>query len=64
MIDYERAAAQLDSLSAEFPAFAISLELTAGNGIRFVARNRYPDVHPRTVITPEAAELRTALSSV
>jgi hypothetical protein len=55
--------AHLDSLCAEFPAFHIVLEPTADNTIRFVARNRHPDVHPRTVITPDAAELRTALGA-
>ena len=59
----ERAPAQLNRLTAEFPAFSIALESTADNAIRFVARNRHPDVHPRMVITPDAAELRAALNA-
>jgi hypothetical protein len=56
-----RAAAELTRLSTEFPAFSISTEPMADNAIRFVARNRHPDVHPRTVVTSDAAELRAAL---
>jgi hypothetical protein len=61
VISDERPVSQLDLLTAEFPAFAISLEPTAG-GIRFVARNRHDGVHPRLVITRDATELRAALS--
>jgi hypothetical protein len=63
VINDVRAVAHLDRLSAEFPAFAIWLEPTADNLVRFVARNRHADVHPRMVITPDAAELRAALSA-
>jgi hypothetical protein len=61
MIDYAWAAAQIDRLSAEFPAFHISLEPTADNRVRYVARGRNADVHPRMVITPDVTELRDAL---
>ena len=62
VINDDQASAQLHQLSVDFPAFRISLEPTVDNTTRFVARNRHPDVHPRTVITPDAAELRAALS--
>jgi hypothetical protein len=61
--DDEQAAAQLNRLTAEFPAFSIALESMADNAIRFVARNRHPDVHPRTVVTSDVTELRAALSA-
>jgi hypothetical protein len=63
VIDDDRALAQLDRLSADFPAFAIWLEPMADNSTRFVARNRHPDVHPRMVVTSDVAELRAALSA-
>jgi hypothetical protein len=57
------AAAELSRLSAEFPAFHIAMETTVGHRVRFVARNRGADVHPRTVITPDVTELRDALTT-
>lgn len=57
------ASAQLSRLSGEFPAFFIAMEVTADNRVRFVARGRDADVHPRLVITPDVAELRNALSA-
>jgi hypothetical protein len=57
------AAAQLRRLSDEFPAFFIAMEATADNRVRFVARGRHADVHPRMVITPDVAELRDALGA-
>jgi hypothetical protein len=50
-------------LAAEFPAFHIAMETTAGYQVRFVALSRDADVHPRVAITPDAAELRVALSA-
>jgi hypothetical protein len=60
--DDDRTLTHLDQLSAEFPSFHIVLEPTVGTALRFVARNRHPDVHPRIVITPDPGELRAALS--
>jgi hypothetical protein len=57
------AATQLRRLADEFPAFHIAMETTADYRVRFIARNRYGDVHPRMVMTPDAAELRDALSA-
>jgi hypothetical protein len=57
------AASQLSRLSAEFPAFHIVMETTVGHRVRFVARSRDADVHPRTVITPDVTELRDALTT-
>jgi hypothetical protein len=39
------------------------METTAHYRVRFVARNREAYVHPRTVITPDPAELRAALAT-
>jgi hypothetical protein len=63
VIDYAWAAAQVDRLSAEFPAFDIALEPTADNRVRYIARSRDANVNPRIVITPDVAELRDALSA-
>ena len=63
MIDYPWAAAQAERLAEEFPRFAIWLEPADDNRVRYIARNRHPDVHPRTVITADVAELRAALSA-
>jgi hypothetical protein len=63
VIDYPWAAAQADLLAQEFPRFAIWLEPAEDNKVRYIARNRHPDVHPRTVITPDVAELRAALNA-
>jgi hypothetical protein len=58
------AASQLRRLAAEFPAFHIAMETTADHyRVRFVARGRDADVHPRVVITSDTAELRAALST-
>lgn len=56
------AATQLTRLSAEFPAFHIALEVTAGYRVRFVARGR-TRMSPRMVITPDVAELRAVLGA-
>jgi hypothetical protein len=61
--DYAWAAGQADRLSAEFPAFHIALEPTADNRVRYIARGRDADVHPRMVITSDVAELHAALSA-
>lgn len=63
VVDYPWAAAQAERLSREFPRFAIWLEPAEDNKVRYIARNRHPDVHPRTVITQDAAELRATLSA-
>jgi hypothetical protein len=63
VIDYPWVAAQAELLSQEFPRFAICLEPAEGGKVRYIARNRYPDVHPRTVVTSDVAELRAALST-
>jgi hypothetical protein len=62
VIDYPNAAAQAEALSAEFPRFAICLE-PADEKVRYIARNRHPDVHPRLVVTSDVAELRAALNA-
>jgi hypothetical protein len=62
VVDYPWAAAQAERLSREFPRFAIWLEPADGDKVRYIARNRHPDVHPRTVVTSDLAELRDALS--
>ena len=63
MIDYPYAAAQAEALSQEFPRFAVWLEPAEDDKVRYIARNRHPDVHPRMVITSDAAELRATLSA-
>ena len=63
MIDYPWAAAQAEALAQEFPPFAIWLEPADDNRVRYIARNRHPDVHPRTVITADVTELRAALTA-
>jgi hypothetical protein len=62
VIDYAWVADQIDRLSAEFPRFHIALEPTADNKVCYIARARSTDIHPRMVITTDAAELRDALS--
>jgi hypothetical protein len=62
VIDYPYVAAQAERLSREFPRFAVSLE-PAEDKVRYIARSRYPDVHPRMVVTSDVAELRAALSA-
>lgn len=61
VIDYPYAAAQAERLSEEFPRFAIWLE-PAGDKVRYIARNRHPDVHPRMVVTSDVTELRAELN--
>jgi hypothetical protein len=63
VIDYPNAAALAERLSQEFPGFAIWLEPAEDNKVRYIARNRHPDVHPRTVVTSDVAELRAALGA-
>jgi hypothetical protein len=63
VIDHPWAAAQAERLSQEFPRFAIWLEPADDDKVRYIARNRHPDVHPRTVITADVTELRAALSA-
>jgi hypothetical protein len=63
VIDYSNAAAQAEALAQEFPGFAVSLEPAEGDKVRYIARNRHPDVHPRMVVTSDVAELRDALSA-
>jgi hypothetical protein len=58
----DRTAAELARLTADFPSFDIWREVTGDNRARFVARGRSADIHPRIVVTPDAAELRAALS--
>jgi hypothetical protein len=62
VIDYPYAAAQTEALAQEFPGFAVSLE-PAEDKIRYIAKNRHPDVHPRMVVTSDVAELRAALNA-
>lgn len=54
-------AQELAHLQEDFPGFQIWQEIT-GERIRLVAIRRYHGISPHTVITAEAAELRTALS--
>lgn len=63
VIDYPWAQAQTERLAEDFPDFAICLEPTAGNKVRYIARGRRADVHPRMVITSDVTELRDALSA-
>jgi hypothetical protein len=63
VIDYPWAAAQAEALAREFPRFAIWLEPAEDDKVRYIARNRHPEVHPRMVITADVAELRDALSA-
>jgi hypothetical protein len=55
-------AALVKALTAEFPTHSIEAENTAGNVIRWIARNRTDEIHPRVVVTPYIAELREALN--
>jgi acyl transferase domain-containing protein len=61
--DYPWAARQAERLAEEFPRFAIWLEPAEDDTVRYIARNRDADTHPRTVITADVAELRAALSA-
>lgn len=63
MIDYPYAAAQAEALSEEFPRFAVWLEPAEDDKVRYIAKDRHPDVHPRMVVTSDVAELRAALSA-
>jgi hypothetical protein len=63
VIDYPYAAAQAEALSQEFPRFAVWLEPAEDDKVRYIARNRHPDVHPRMVVTSDVTELRAALSA-
>jgi hypothetical protein len=63
VIDYPYAAAQAERLAVEFPRFAIWLEPAEDDKVRYIAKNRHPDVHPRMVITADVAELRATLSA-
>jgi hypothetical protein len=63
VIDYPYAAAQAEALSEEFPRFAVWLEPAEDDKVRYIAKDRHPDVHPRMVITADLAELRAALSA-
>jgi hypothetical protein len=49
------------NVSAVFPGHTISVERTADNRIRYTARNRHDDAHPRIVITHDLAELHALL---
>lgn len=59
----DRDPAKLASTVHEFPQFRIWREITANREPRFVARRRHPGVSPHTVVTPDLAELRTALAT-
>lgn len=52
---------ELASLRASFPQFHIWRE-TIGERRRYVARRVTPATRPHTVVTPDPAELRTALT--
>jgi hypothetical protein len=52
--------ATLASLQDEFPAFSITME-PALSGPRYIARSRRFGQNPHTLVTPDPAELRTAL---
>jgi hypothetical protein len=54
---------ELDALQAEFPAHVIWREQLDGPA-RYVARGRYLDVHPHTVVTADPGELRELLRPV
>ncbi len=54
------AAAELDRLQEEFPAFRIWRE-AMGDRVRYLARRRRPGTRPYAVITADPRELRTAL---
>jgi hypothetical protein len=62
VIDYPWAQAQAELLAEDFPEFAICLEPTADSKVRYIARGRSADIHPRMVITSDVTELRAALS--
>jgi hypothetical protein len=55
------ALADLDRLRDDFPAFRIWREITPGR-IVYIARRRHPGTQPHTLVTPDPAELRTALT--
>jgi hypothetical protein len=52
----------LAGLCEEFPAFRIWREII-GDRIQYVARRRSPDTHPHSVVTADAARLRSLLAS-
>jgi hypothetical protein len=47
--------------AANFPGHNITAERTADNRIRYTARNRHDDAHPRVVVTHDLAELHILL---
>jgi hypothetical protein len=51
----------LSDLRAAFPTYLIGTE-AVDNGKRYVAVRRAPGPGPHTVVTPDLAELRSALS--
>jgi hypothetical protein len=51
----------LSDLRVDFPAYLIGTE-AMHNGQRYVAVRRGPGPGPHTVVTPDLAELRSALS--
>jgi hypothetical protein len=55
-------AALVNALTAEFPTHSIEAEHTADSGVRWIARNRTDEIHPRVVVTPYIAELREAIN--
>jgi S-adenosyl methyltransferase len=55
-------ARELASLRASFPQFRIWPEITCGR-LRYIARGLHPGTHPHTLVTPDPAELRAALSA-
>jgi hypothetical protein len=60
--DGTAAALALTALQNDFPQFRIWSEKTQG-GCRYIARSRRLSQNPHTLITPDPAELRAALSA-
>lgn len=56
-------AARLHAAGDAFPGHAITAEHTAGNRVRYTARSRHDDAHPRVLVTSDYAELHAALSA-
>jgi hypothetical protein len=53
----------LSDLSATFPAHHITAEYTADDSVRYTARSRRDDAHPRLVVTRDPAELYAVLGT-